>query len=181
MTEDSKKLLLKLARDSIAARFAPLQLEIPDAPELQEKRGVFVTLHRDGELRGCIGYVRGYKSIVQSVAEMAQNAAFQDSRFPPLRQDELSQIQIEISILSQMTPVDSTTEIVIGRDGLLLQHPYGSGLLLPQVPIEWGWDLESYLYNICRKAGLNKGAWKDEGAKLYRFSAEVFGEAEILA
>lgn len=179
MTDENKKLLLQLARDVISSRFDKRRVEIPAAAELQEKRGVFVTLHSQGELRGCIGYIRAYKSLVESVAEMAQAAAFRDNRFHPLREQELPDIRIEISVLSEMIPIADTSEIVIGRDGLFLQHPYGSGLLLPQVPVEWNWDLPTYLKQICQKAGLQREAWKDEGAQLFSFSAEVFGEADI--
>jgi len=178
--DELKKQLLRLARDYIACRFQPGKPEKPDAPELQEKRGVFVTLHKRGELRGCIGFIEGYKSIVDSVHEMAQSAAFHDPRFPPVRKDELDELEIEISILSKMTPLKDTSEIVIGRDGLFIRHPRGSGLLLPQVPFEWNWDLDTYLKHICLKAGLHEGAWKDPGAQLFRFTADVFSESDFL-
>lgn len=180
VNDDKKKRLLRLARASIACRFEPGRPDIPDDPEFQEKRGVFVTLHKQGELRGCIGFIHGYKSIVDSVAEMAQSAAFQDPRFPPVRKGELDELQIEISILSNMIPVRDTSEIVIGRDGLFIRHPRGSGLLLPQVPVEWDWDRPTYLKHICLKAGLPDSAWKDPGAQLFRFTAEVFSEADFL-
>jgi len=180
MSEELKKRLLRLARESIASRFTREKVELPQEPELLEKRGVFVTLHSRGDLRGCIGFIKGYKSIAESVFEMARSAAFQDPRFPSLRESELPDIRIEISVLSEMIPVEGIDELVIGRDGLYLQHPHGSGLLLPQVPLEWNWDLKTYLRHICLKAGLHDGAWKDAGAKLFRFEAEVFGEADFL-
>ena len=99
ISNEAKKALLKLARDSIAYRFTGIPPVKPTYPELQEKRGVFVTLNKHGQLRGCIGYIQGYKSIVDSVIEMAQAAAFEDPRFPPLRQSELPELEIEISIL----------------------------------------------------------------------------------
>lgn len=180
MTEPLKKELLSLARRSIASRFDHCRVERPDTPEFNAKRGVFVSLHAQGELRGCIGYIQGYKSIVDSVIEMAQQAAFHDPRFLPLREQELRDLYIEISILSEMLPVADISEIEIGRDGLYIRHPHGSGLLLPQVPTEWHWDLPTFLKQICRKAGLPNGAWKDAAAQLSRFTAEVFSESDFL-
>ncbi len=179
MSGEHKKLLLKLARAAISSRFDHRPLEKPQEPVLQEKRGLFVSLHKQGQLRGCIGYIKAFRSIVDSVVEMAQEAAFSDPRFPSLRQEELDDLEIEISVLSEMMPVASTDEIVIGRDGLFIQHPHGSGLLLPQVPVEWNWDLPEYLKHICLKAGLHQKAWQDPGARLHRFTAEVFSEADF--
>ena len=179
ISNEAKKALLKLARDSIAYRFTGIPPVKPTYPELQEKRGVFVTLNKHGQLRGCIGYIQGYKSIVDSVIEMAQAAAFEDPRFPPLRQSELPELEIEISILGDLIPVNNIDEIVIGRDGLYIQHPYGSGIFLPQVPLEWNWDLPTYLKELCRKAGLNDKDWMDPRAQLFRFEAEVFSESEF--
>ena len=150
----------------------------PDDPAFQEKRGIFVSLHKDGELRGCIGYILPYKSIVDSVREMALAAAFRDPRFPPLSIREFPAIRIEISILSEMQKVNNTTNIVIGRDGLYIDHPEGSGLLLPQVALEWKSDVATFLKHLCRKAGLPDGAYKELDAKLYRFGAEIFASNE---
>lgn len=180
MNDELKQELLRLARQSIAARWTHHRPELPDAPEFQARRGLFVSLHREGELRGCIGYIQPYKSIAASVVEMAQAAAFQDPRFQPLTAGELDDLEIEISLLSEMIPVQNASELKIGRDGLYLKHPRGSGLLLPQVPVEWNWDLKAYLKQICRKAGLHDEAWKDEGAQLFRFEAEVFSDADFL-
>ncbi len=176
MTEQNKRALLKLARDTIASHFDHSKVILPDAEDLQAKCGVFVSLHKDGDLRGCIGFLRGYKSVVASVVEMANSAAFQDTRFSPVRESELQSIKIEISILSEMLPVLDTSQIKVGQDGLYIQHPHGSGLLLPQVPVEWNWDLPTFLKQICRKAGLHYEAWKDKGAQLFSFTADVFSE-----
>lgn len=180
MTDELKKRLLQLARESIQSHFGRIHPSLPTEPELQEKRGAFVTLHKRGELRGCIGFIRGYKSIAASVAEMARAAAFDDPRFSALRQSELDEIELEISVLGDLIPIEDTGQIQIGRDGLYLQHPHGSGLLLPQVPLEWNWDLPTYLKQLCRKAGLPDTAWQDAGARLFRFEAEVFAEADFL-
>lgn len=147
-------------------------------PRFTEKRGIFVTLKKHGELRGCIGYIVGYETLNKAIPEMAISAATRDPRFSPVKASELNDLSIEISILSPMQEVKDISEIKIGRDGLLLQLGSRSGLLLPQVPVEWNWTLSEYLENLCYKAGLPPGAHLDPQAKLQRFSADVFGEAE---
>lgn len=173
-----KKELLALARQAIESRFTKEALIYPDDPAYTIQTGIFVTLHKFGELRGCIGYVKGYKDLVPSIIEMSRSAAFHDPRFASVQADEMNDIEIEISVLSEMTLIKDTDEIIIGRDGLMLNHPYGSGLLLPQVPVEWHWDLATFLNQICYKSGLPSGSWKDDKAQLYRFTAEIFSENE---
>lgn len=170
--------LLQLARQSITSRFNKEPVIYPEDEAYKVRKGVFVTLTKQGELRGCIGYIKGYKDLVPSIVEMAQSAAFQDPRFPSVKESELTELRIEISVLSEMELVKDVNEILIGRDGLLLEHPYGSGLLLPQVPVEWNWDLNTFMEHICYKAGVKPGSWKDEQAKLFSFSAEIFHEEE---
>lgn len=177
LTKEQKKLLLDLARQSILSHLTGKQLVKPIDEALSVKRGVFVSLHKHGELRGCIGYIKGYKDLISSIIEMAQSAAFQDPRFKPVAPLEVDELEIEISILSEMIPVNDVKEIEIGRDGLYINHPYGDGLLLPQVPVEWNWDVPTYLQQICYKAGLTPGSWADDKARLYRFSAEIFSES----
>jgi uncharacterized protein len=174
--KDQKQELLALARKSISSKFSKEAILYPDDEAFQIQRGVFITLHKRGELRGCIGYIKGFKDLVPSIIEMSKAAAFEDPRFPNVKIDELPSITIEISVLSEMELVNDTNEIMIGRDGLFLTHPFGSGLLLPQVPVEWHWDIPTFLDQICYKAGLVAGSWKDERAKLYRFSAEIFSD-----
>jgi len=176
LSEIQKKQLLSFARDVIAAHLNSSDSPSLPANEYREKCGVFVTLHKAGELRGCIGYIKGYKSIADSIREMSLAAAFQDPRFPPVTVNELAQLKIEISLLSPLQLVQETGDIEIGRDGLYLEHPRSSGLLLPQVATEWNWDRETFLKQICRKASLPPGAHQDAGAKLYRFNAEIFSE-----
>jgi len=168
--------LLTFARAVITRKLQGIPCHTPSDKAYAELKGVFVTIHKHGELRGCIGYIRGYKNIVDSVQEMALSAAFRDPRFPPLRADELPVIRLEISILSPMIPVEDIADITIGRDGLYLEHPYSSGLLLPQVATEWGWDRDTFLAQLCRKASLPNKSWLDKDARLYRFSAEIFAE-----
>jgi AmmeMemoRadiSam system protein A len=177
-SKEQKQELLALARKSIESRFSKEPILYPIDEAFRVKRGVFVTLHKLGKLRGCIGYIIGYKDLVPSIIEMAKAAAFDDSRFLSVKRDELPSITIEISVLSEMELVDDVNKIEIGRDGLFLNHPFGNGLLLPQVPVEWHWDLPTFLNQICHKAGLPIGSWKDENAKLYTFSAELFSEGE---
>jgi AmmeMemoRadiSam system protein A len=170
-----QKQLLDLARNVILSHFDHHKVHKPEDPAFQEKKGVFVSLHLHGKLRGCIGYVKGVSSIVDSVVEMAHAAAFKDERFTPVAKDEVEALDIEISILGDMLPVASKDEIQIGRDGLMLHYRWASGLLLPQVAVEWKWDVNEYLKQICRKTGVPDGSWSAEGAVLYRFEAQVFG------
>jgi len=173
-SDAQKQTLLSLARASIQAHLGGTNVVLPDDPALQKKRGIFVSLHKAGQLRGCIGYIKPYKSIVQSVAEMAVAAAFNDPRFPALRVEELDLLEIEISILSELLPIQGPQDVEIGRDGLYIAHPWGSGLLLPQVATEWHWNPDTFVREVCRKAGLSPDAWRDAQAQLYRFEAEVF-------
>ena len=110
---------------------------------------------------------------------MAKASAFKDPRFQPLRKEEYDQIDIEISVLSPIEPVGDVKEIKVGRDGLIISRGFSSGLLLPQVPVEQGWDLDMFLQNTCYKAGLPGNAWQMKGTKIEKFSAQVFGEKEL--
>lgn len=176
LSEQQKQQLLSLARQSIEHKFNHPRPDFPPEPLFKKRLGVFVSLHKKGELRGCIGYIRAYKELGISIVEMAQAAAFRDPRFKPVKQDELPLIKLEISVLGDLIPIEDETSIQIGRDGLFIDHPHGSGLLLPQVAVEWKWDVLTFLAQVCSKAGLNKEAWRDQAAQLYRFEAEVFGE-----
>ncbi len=176
LTDKQRKELLDLARNSITAQLTGSQYETPQDELYKRRYGLFVSLHKDGDLRGCIGYIKAYKNITDSIVEMARAAAFRDPRFRPVKLEELPKITIEISVLSPMEEVLETDEICVGKDGLYLEHPLSSGLLLPQVAVEWGWDKDEFLTQLCQKAGLPDKSWQDEGAKLYRFSAEIFRE-----
>ncbi|MFC1517242.1 AmmeMemoRadiSam system protein B [Candidatus Margulisiibacteriota bacterium] len=172
-----QKVLLNLARDSISAKLK--KKELP-ATELDNKKfqaigAAFVTIHKKGQLRGCIGHVRAHKPLAATVQEMALAAAFEDPRFPPLRSEELKDIDIEISVLTPMRRISDIEEIDVGKHGLLITQGLSSGLLLPQVATEQGWDRAELLIGICRKAGLPPDAWQ-KGAVLHTFSAEVFHE-----
>jgi AmmeMemoRadiSam system protein A len=179
LSDTQKKSLLNYARDVISAHLDGSQAKAPSYDEFEQKKGIFVSLHKDGKLRGCIGYIRPYKSILESVREMALAAAFRDPRFSPVRRDELDLIEIEISILGELIPVEEASEILIGRDGLYIDHPQGSGLLLPQVATEYKWNVPEFLHNLCHKAGLRESALKSPDTKLYRFEAEIFSSSDI--
>jgi hypothetical protein len=148
--------------------------DIPTSKILLEKRGAFVTLKIDGQLRGCIGLIRAAKPLCEAVREMALAAAFDDPRFAPLTRVEFASIEIEISVLTPLATVHNIKEIEVGRDGLIIRLDFHSGLLLPQVATEQGWDRVTFLEQTCLKAGLPKNSYKKKNAEIYRFSADVF-------
>jgi AmmeMemoRadiSam system protein A len=167
--------LLALAHEAINSALKNREAVVQDIPEsLKEPRGVFTTLYLQGEVRGCVGYIHASAPLFQAVIETARAAAFQDIRFLPVNQEEARRLSISISVISPMFPI-TPEEIVLGKHGLLITLGSCRGLLLPQVPIEHGWDLKTFLQQTCRKAGLPPFAWQ-EGATLEGFTAEVFGE-----
>lgn len=193
LTPEEKSFLLKLARNTItvAVTRKPAETELLDrdregggavsisvpvsSPQLQEKAGAFVSLHCHGELRGCVGMLAADKSIKEVVEKMALAAAFDDPRFPPLTEDEVADLDIEISLLSPLTQV-SSDKVIPGKHGLcLIRGPY-RGVLLPQVATMYGWDRETFLNQTCVKAGLPENAWQDPETAVLVFTAEVFGE-----
>lgn len=141
---------------------------------LAEHCGAFVTLKRGGELRGCIGDIIGSGPLGETVAQMARAAATQDPRFPPLRPEDLKDLDLEISVLTPLEPVRDVNDIVVGKHGLFIVYGNNRGLLLPQVATEQGWDRETFLEQTCWKAGLPPGAWRHPEAQIYRFGAEIF-------
>lgn len=173
---EERKLLLRLAHQSIRASLHTHRFEPPaPSPHLAEKRGVFTTLHIAGKLRGCIGFILPVNPLYLSVIETASEAAFEDPRFLPVRDSELPLLQIEISVLSPLAPIASEA-VEVGKHGLVIAQYGHRGLLLPQVPLEWGWDRERFLSETCRKAGLPSDAWR-RGAEIEAFTAEVFSES----
>ncbi len=174
-SHDERQLLLRLAHESIRStlqgRAIPLD---PPTPHLAELRGAFSSLYLHGELRGCVGYVLPVFPVYRTVAETARAAAFDDNRFPPISQEEVSDLQIELSILSPPKPI-RPEQVEVGRHGLLISWRGRRGLLLPQVPVEHEWDRVTFLEQTCRKAGLPFDGWQ-KGAALEAFTAEVFGE-----
>ena len=174
--------LVRLARRSVEHFFETGQVleEVPPYEEVKKKMGAFTTIKRvSGELRGCIGYPLPIKPLYQAVIETALLAAFDDPRFPPLREEELDDVIFEVSVLTvpQELPKEELPHgITIGRDGLIVEGYGRSGLLLPQVAVEENWDSVTFLDHTCIKAGLPPGCWKEKGVKVKRFSSIVFSE-----
>lgn len=178
LSEEEKESLLRLARTTLEKKLfgkADTLPELPGSAVLKEKRGVFVSLHRRGMLRGCIGCLEGRKPLLSTIEEMARAAAFNDPRFPPLSAEELKDLDIEISVLTPLQEIKDINKIEIGVHGLFIERQHCCGLLLPQVATEWGWDRTRFLEETCRKAGLPSSIWKERGTNIYIFSADVFG------
>ncbi len=178
LSEKEKEYLLKLARQSIVNAVLGRQAPVPEmsTPILAENRGAFVTIKKRGELRGCIGYILAVKPLTETICEMAQAAALRDPRFSPVTEDELDELELEISVLTPIQEVKDVNSIEVGKDGLIIRRGNLQGLLLPQVASEYGWDRETFLAQTCRKAGLPLDAWKLEDTEISAFRAEVFGE-----
>lgn len=179
LSSDQCRALLALARKTLTRYFQSETAPLPrfDDPMLSARRGAFVTLKRHGDLRGCIGHMAEDMPLCQVVGGMALQAAFNDRRFPPLRPEEMSDIEIEISVLTPFQPIDRPEDIVIGRDGVVLRKDGRSAVFLPQVAPEQGWNRDEMLAHLSRKAGLPADAWQSDAA-LYTFQAQVFSETE---
>lgn len=178
LSETERRVLLELARESIVEAVFRRQLpeKIPNDGIFAECRGVFVTLHVQGRLRGCIGVIEGGEKLAEAVVRSAASAALQDARFPPLRPEELTYLKIEISLLSPLAPV-RPEDVKIGEHGLLITQGAKRGLLLPQVAVEHRLNREQFLEETCRKAGLARDAWRDSETKLSGFTCEIFSDA----
>ncbi len=173
-TDEERTLLKKLARNSIEKVLFGKEegLDLPDS--LKKKMGAFVCLKTKGDLKGCIGYIRGQMPLDQTIRQMAVEAAFHDPRFLPLNETEWEDTDIEISVLTPMKKMEDIEEIQVGISGLYIEKGGYSGLLLPQVATENGWDRKTFLEYTCMKAGLDRDAWKSKDATVYIFSADVF-------
>jgi AmmeMemoRadiSam system protein B/AmmeMemoRadiSam system protein A len=176
LQEEEKKALRRIALAAIEGKLKGVRSAPAEklGSNLQEKRGAFVSLHKSGRLRGCIGQIVPTKPLQQTIADMAVAAAFDDPRFDPLTLREMKDLELEISVLTPMERLKNPDEIEIGRHGLYLKKGFCSGLLLPQVAVEYGWDRNTFLEETCRKAGLSRGAWKEKGTEIYIFSADIF-------
>ena len=173
--------LLSLARRALEAHFAgepPPRLTSDRSEAFGEPRALFVTFRRHGRLRGCIGTLAPDGDLPRMVGVFALRAALEDPRFPPLSPAELPECAIEISVLTAPRPLERTEDVEVGRDGLIVEAGGRSGLLLPQVAVEWGFDREAFLAETCRKAGLSYDTWQKPGTRVWVFQAEVFGEGE---
>ncbi len=180
-SESEKKFLLSLARQTIQDYLGGRKRERPVevSENLEEYRGVFVTLHKKGHLRGCIGHIEGTEPLWKAVADLSIESAMHDPRFPSVRNEELDDIDIEISVLTPLERIEDVEVVKVGQHGLYIKKGFFAGLLLPQVAVEWGWDRDKFLDQTCLKAGLTAGCWKDKDAEIYVFSAEIFGEKEM--
>jgi hypothetical protein len=178
--------LVSLARRAIEGYFAAGGKIAPEKNNgvLSEKRGVFVTLesYPSHSLRGCIGYPLPVAELGRAVVDSSLSAAFEDPRFLHLEKEEMAKIVIEVSVLSVpeeikvKSPEEYPGRIKVGRDGLIINYGYSSGLLLPQVPVEWNWNEREFLSHLCEKAGLPREMWKSPSVKISRFEAQIFAE-----
>ena len=178
LTGPERRLLLKMARQAIKIELAGLPFSLPRVtnPNLLERRGAFVTIHKHGQLRGCIGTFSADRPLYEIVGDMAISAAFNDLRFRPLRSSEFGEIDLEISALTPLMPITDMNEIKIGLHGIyIIQEPF-HGVLLPQVATKNGWDRLIFLDQTCIKAGLASGCWKNPKTQVNIFSAEIFDE-----
>jgi hypothetical protein len=184
LTKENGKILLDLARRSVESTFKEGVFSVPEhvISQFSEPQGVFVTIHKHGKLRGCIGYPTGIMPLHEGIVSAAKSAAFQDPRFPPLSFDELHKVDFEVSVLTAPERVLGKTfeEIVktvrVGKHGLIIKNEQFSGLLLPHVASQYGWTTTEFLQNTCNKAGLHEDAWLEPNSRLYTFQAHVFQE-----
>lgn len=178
LTPEEKKHLLQIARQTISKHLKKdrVEQERPDTEALAAPCGAFVTLHRRGMLRGCIGTFVSSRPLLDTVQEMAISASTKDPRFAPMSADELGEVDLEISVLSPLRQIKDPNDIEVGRHGIFITRGFYSGVLLPQVATEQGWDTDTFLQQTCVKAGLPTDAWKDPATKIEVFEAQVFGE-----
>ncbi|HYD02680.1 MAG TPA: AmmeMemoRadiSam system protein A [Alphaproteobacteria bacterium] len=181
MNKKDQKLLLSLARNAIISIFNDTDPDISQVGHLTQLKGSFVTLHKHGQLRGCIGFPKPIMPLYEQIIASSKGAAFDDPRFTPLAKNELKDIVIEISLLSRPelikgnSPEEYIKNISIGSDGLIISGA-SSALLLPQVAVEYNLDAEKFLESVSEKAGLSKDSWKNPENKIYKFKAEIFSE-----
>jgi hypothetical protein len=180
--------LIKLARKVIMSKFSlikSLDRSIDKAmkEKFSDSLGCFVTLHKKGQLRGCIGYPEPIMPLSEGIISAAKHAAFNDPRFPPVEKEEMEEITIEVSVLTKPKRVDVRDsdeylkKIKIGKDGIIIRSTFSSGLLLPQVATEHNWDTKTFLSQTCLKANLQADDWRDfDLVRVYKFQSQVFGE-----
>ena len=179
LTDTHRRLLLRIARESIATVLDGLRPELDESTfddVLRRPAGAFVTLKKGDDLRGCIGSIRAVEALYRAVSSSAISAAFRDPRFRPVRREELPHLRYEISVMGPIEVVRDAEEIAVGRDGLIITRGRSAGLLLPQVATEYGWDRLTFLRQTCVKAGLPPESWRAEDCRIEKFAAEVFGE-----
>jgi hypothetical protein len=176
LTEEEKKTLHQIAKTVIENKAKGKA--VPDfkieSTTLKENRGAFVTIHKKGQLRGCIGFIEGHGPLHKTIEEMAEAAAFRDPRFTPVKEKELPELDLEISVLTPLKRISDVNEIQVGKHGIYIKKGWYSGLLLPQVATEYRWDRQTFLEHTCQKAGLPSNAWKEKDIEIYIFSADIF-------
>ena len=183
LNTDQKRRLLKIARQALENYIRDRKTLEPkeDDPVLAEEMGAFVTLHKNEDLRGCIGNMIGKGPLYLTIRDMAISAAMQDPRFSPVKEDELAKIDIEISVLSPLEKIDDPHSIIMGKHGVLVKSGFRSGVYLPQVATETGWSRDEFMESLClHKAGMPADSWKKGACDIYIFTAEVFGEKELI-
>jgi len=183
---EEKKTLLTLARQTLEDYFAGKNLPLPEAEKkysipnsLKERAGVFVTLREKGDLRGCIGTIIGIEPLWEAVRNNSLKSAFEDPRFEPLQKKELEEIDIEISVMTPLQPLEDYKKIRLGIDGVIIRKDMRQALFLPQVATETGWNLDEFLGQLCLKAGLMPNAYRSPGMEFFIFQALVFNEKEL--
>lgn len=181
LTKEEKEYLIQVAKEAVynAIRGRGYSPPPPPTEKLARPSGVFVTLKINGMLRGCIGYVLPVKPLYVATSQVAADAAVNDPRFPSVSVQEFDDLEFEISVLTPLEKVDNIDEIVVGKHGLMIRSGYYQGVLLPQVPVEYGWDRYEFLDNTCLKAGLSRGCWKEPGVEIYKFSAYIFTDKDL--
>lgn len=181
------KFAVQTARRFVETAVSGRKFEIGEIPEIfHKKSGVFVTINTfpKHNLRGCIGYIEPLFPLIDGLEKASISAALSDPRFPPVKEEELEDLVIEVSLLTPpelikvKKPKHYAKEVKIGKDGLIVEKGFRKGLLLPQVPVEYNWKVDEFLSHTCMKANLMPDAWLEEGTKIYKFSAEIFSEVE---
>tara|TARA_Y100000310_G_scaffold75238_1_gene71480 strand:- start:138 stop:749 length:612 start_codon:yes stop_codon:yes gene_type:complete len=185
LTDSDGVLLVKTARKAVTEFLSNgnrIKLEADLEKKFSFNSGVFVTLNNSDGLRGCIGFLMPEKKLSYAIVDGAIAAATEDPRFSPVNIKELDDIVFEVTVLTPPVeidvsdPVEYLTKIKVGRDGLIVRHSFSSGLLLPQVPVEYGWNVEEFLQHTCEKAGLARDIWKNEDVKIEKFEGIIFKE-----
>ena len=178
MKVESQGLLLQIAREAITCHLEgrmPSKFQGSEG-ELLQKLGAFITLYKAGQLRGCVGHIVSDKPLYETVAEAAIAAATRDPRFHRVNRSEISELEIEISVLTPLQPLERIEDLEIGVHGLYIKHGEHSGLLLPQVATAHNWNCTEFLQQTCRKAQLSENAWQAPETEIYLFGSQVFGE-----
>jgi len=185
LSDSDGVVLVKTARKAVTEFLSNgnrMKLESDLEEKFSFNSGVFVTLNNPDGLRGCIGFPMPEKKLAHAIVDGAIAAATEDPRFPSVKTNELNDIMFEVTVLTPPVEIDVSDpmeyleKIKVGRDGLIIRHSFSSGLLLPQVPVEYGWNVEEFLQHTCEKAGLERDTWKNESVKIERFEGIIFKE-----